>query len=522
MSDSEGDFSDELLELAGATEKKRRKRQADKSMKRRRADAVHSDSESDHAHPASDKDDNSNPYPLEGKYIDDTDRSRLMEMTEIEREDILAQRQEEIQRIQDKRNLDAMLRDRTGTGEDSVSKAAKRQHAQRGATREKSRKLDELKAKRKAKDEKKRTRTDSPRRDRSSSPMDMETSDDEEEDGQIDKYDIYDDKERRSSNRAKADDAPAILAELMSIFLTRDQIAKNYYAPWFEDLVKGAWVRYCIGYEDGHSIYRACEIVEVAPKLVTPYKINEQPANQELILRHGVSEKSFPMNMISNSNVTDKEWNRVVRVCEAENVKLPTQHEVNKKFLQIKKLTSQALTEADISVMITRKTQMNKKQNAAQITLEKSRLNQARTLALRRNDLVEVADIDAKLIALTGETTARPRSSQADELARLNERNRKANIEAARKADMLESERKRRERKLAHAHGAATPDRVRMLKNGDSRPGTPGVPISKTEASTPAPRSESPAGSSSTKPGDTGVSFETSVLDDVDIDLGDF
>lgn len=31
MSDSEGDFSDELLELAGATEKKRRKRQAGKT-----------------------------------------------------------------------------------------------------------------------------------------------------------------------------------------------------------------------------------------------------------------------------------------------------------------------------------------------------------------------------------------------------------------------------------------------------------------------------------------------------------
>ena len=49
-----------------------------------------------------------------------------MEMTEIEREDILAQRQEEIQRIQDKRNLDQMLRDRTGAGDDSVAKAAKR------------------------------------------------------------------------------------------------------------------------------------------------------------------------------------------------------------------------------------------------------------------------------------------------------------------------------------------------------------------------------------------------------------
>ena len=49
-----------------------------------------------------------------------------MEMSEIEREDILAQRQEEMQRMQDKRNLDAMLRDRIGGGDDNVAKAAKR------------------------------------------------------------------------------------------------------------------------------------------------------------------------------------------------------------------------------------------------------------------------------------------------------------------------------------------------------------------------------------------------------------
>lgn len=38
MSDSDGDFSDELLELAGATEKKRKKRQAAKTSKRRKAE----------------------------------------------------------------------------------------------------------------------------------------------------------------------------------------------------------------------------------------------------------------------------------------------------------------------------------------------------------------------------------------------------------------------------------------------------------------------------------------------------
>ena len=50
---------------------------------------------------------------------------RLLDMPEVEREEILAQRQEELQRIQDKRNLDQMFRDHTGGGEESVSKAAK-------------------------------------------------------------------------------------------------------------------------------------------------------------------------------------------------------------------------------------------------------------------------------------------------------------------------------------------------------------------------------------------------------------
>jgi hypothetical protein len=53
---------------------------------------------------------------------------RLMQMSEIEREGILAQRVEEMQRIQDKRNLDQMLKDQSNRAAevDSVSKAAKR------------------------------------------------------------------------------------------------------------------------------------------------------------------------------------------------------------------------------------------------------------------------------------------------------------------------------------------------------------------------------------------------------------
>ena len=50
---------------------------------------------------------------------------RLMDLPEVEREEILSQRMEEMQRLQDKRNLDQMHRAQRGES-DNVSKAAKR------------------------------------------------------------------------------------------------------------------------------------------------------------------------------------------------------------------------------------------------------------------------------------------------------------------------------------------------------------------------------------------------------------
>ena len=93
--------------------------------------------------------------------------------------------------------------------------------------------------------------------------------------------------------------------------------------------------------------------------------------------------------------------------------------------------------------------------------MEKSRLIQARTLALRRNDRAEVENIDVQLRELAGRAAVHngqtgPEDEPDDILAKVNERNRKANMEAVRKAELLEAERKRKERKLARS-GAGTP-----------------------------------------------------------------
>ncbi|GLB39999.1 putative plus-3-domain-containing protein [Lyophyllum shimeji] len=495
MSDFEDDIGDELLALAGV-DKKRKRHQGSSSKasssKKRRADM----SDSDGDEPESEEEEDIDPYPLEGKFIDEADRQRLMQMSEIEREEMIAQRLEEKQRLHDKRMISQMVKEQRAGDLEGVAKAAKRQHTARGATKEKSRKLDELKAKRKAKDEKQRSKG-SPKPDRSSSPMDMEISDDESEDGQITKYEQEEEKDRKMfSKPLSADDRPVVLEDLEKCRITRDMLAKYCMAPWFQDYVQDAWVRYLVGQLDGQPVYRICQIINLGADLVKPYRVNDKMANQALELKHGKSVKLFLMDKVSNGPFTPKEFDRLVRQCSEDEVKMPTKRLVERKVAEMTRLVTQPITESDINAMLARKSQLNNLKPTGLTTLERSRLMQARTLAERRHDFAEVAEIDAKLAELGAPTQSERRDETADMLARVNERNRRANMEAVRKAELAEAERKRRERKLAAAGGTGrltpvdpsarlkTKPRLFDVATPTTRPGTPnlaGTPVAQAK-----------------------------------------
>ncbi|KAH9955438.1 hypothetical protein BC827DRAFT_1141450 [Russula dissimulans] len=542
MSDSDGDFSDELLELAGATEKKRKRREGtSKSEAKRRKKADTSDADG----PESEDDVEENPYPLDGKYIDEYDRQRLLEMPEIEREEVIAQRLEELQRITDKRNLDQMLKAQKDGDGDSVAKAAKRQHTVRGATKEKSRKLDELKAKRKAKDERKRSRG-SPKRDRSSSPMEMETAD-EEEDGQITKVEQEEEKERKLLGMALPNDGPMTMEDLNKVRLTRDALAKHFLAPWFEDYVKGAYVRYLVGVDK----YRIYEITQVQTHSKN-YKINDKvTCNLVLELKYGTSVEVVPMDRVSNVDFNEGEFGRFKITWEAARIKLPTKRELEKKAAQITKLVNQPRTESDIAAMLRRKSQLQGDIGKPQTnrTLERARLMQARTLALRRNDKADVAMLDAQLAEFSVESPpVQPELTENTSvlLARVNERNRKANQEAVRRAELQEAERKRRERRLGTPTSFDPSARLRTvprmfasryeylslqmfkipsatrLRLSIHRSTTPNPAISPTPdaSSTKTPRTATEQ--SPSKAGAGKGDFQGRILDTIEFDLGDF
>lgn len=223
--------------------------------------------------------------------------------------------------------------------------------------------------------------------------------------------------------------------------------------------------------------------------------------------------------------------------------------------------------------MLARKAQLQSKGSLMSVTQERSRLNQARTLAVRRQDFDEVATIDQQLAALipAGAVEKRPDPTK-DALAQVNERNRRANLETVRRAEQAAQELKRKLLMSKRAAGTATPttplsktgaadsrfvrfsassplgtatscacvlgfdtgvDRIRSLNacSGlfvlntrasatflESRPQTPST--LQVPGATPADRPISPSG---TPTDPTKIkNFEASLVASIEIDLGDF
>lgn len=90
-----------------------------------------------------------NLYPYEGIYKDAADKQKIQSMSELDREAILGERQDEIQQIRDRENIKNMVRARD---EASGKRYSARDKSRIGVTSEKAQKLDELKQRRQAKE----------------------------------------------------------------------------------------------------------------------------------------------------------------------------------------------------------------------------------------------------------------------------------------------------------------------------------------------------------------------------------
>ncbi|KAJ6624731.1 hypothetical protein B0H10DRAFT_2005859 [Mycena sp. CBHHK59/15] len=523
------ELDDELLELVGASsdkEKQTRKRPRDAASGKSKASSKKSKkrklaADSDNEPESEDSDGSDTLYPLEGKYIDEADRAELLQKTEVEREEILTARLDDKERIRDRKYVEKLRAQQlAGVAVAESDTNAKRPARATGRDKTKDRTLSALKAKRKAKDEKKRTSSPKPAHERSSSPMDMDmSSESDSEDGQITRTEQEDE---RLFGKPVAPAAPAIvldnlpvtLERLAKLALTRDVLAKYCISPWFEEIAEGAWVRYLIGQEGGVNVYRICQIKSLSQS-VKPYKITpERTTNQVFELKHGKAEKVWQMDRTSNEGGSlCEEFLRLMNTCKKDGVPLPTCKEVDDRYATMQKLMERPITENDVTAMIARR----RGAPGPGAVAERARLIATRTLAFRRQDYAEVAEIDAQLALAPAPAPAAAKESAQDLLARVNERNRRANMEAVRRAEVLEAERRRRERRMGVVDPSArlrTVPRLFENKDGASRPATP------TPALTPA--AATPTKGHSPAPTMGGKTFEAAVIESIEVDLGDF
>ncbi|KAK4687631.1 RNA polymerase-associated protein RTF1, partial [Tremellales sp. Uapishka_1] len=402
----------------------------------------------------------SNPYPLEGKYINEADRDELEAMPEIDREEVLATRLEEMQKYKDSAQLDAMYK-MAGMGageEESDDEPTRKKRKHTSVTKETSKAISDLKSRRKAKDERAQRRAlRREQRPRSSSPGSHHSHSTEDGEISLSNRDTYRDyltlakKEPEEKKEKDLDALPANRIEVNSARLSRYELVDLLFKAEFAEVVRGAYVRLMAADKDemGRPKYRIHKVTgefDIDTKhsygrYKIEYKGRDVMDDRALVCQYGNATRHFRIADVSNGDFEDVSlgpWKSTLfmakhsypdRVFEVHTGK-PGRQSVAAKEIRSEKqtrshpgasrsthdgcrLTSSSIGESAHSISshsqeeINRQVESRKKSNPAAIrnkaVLEISSLMSSRGLALRRNDSRGVELIDAQIRGLGGD-----------------------------------------------------------------------------------------------------------------------
>ena len=443
-----------------------------------------SESDADVGSPASDA---SGPtFPVENKYYSEKDKSEVLAMPEVEREALLAERAQVLERKQqdtilkrlykgykDKGKSDAKLqkkrkasaadledgerkssRQRTLVGgrkvgeTNSAMEAYKATREQKGVLAE-QRKIDA--ADRKA------------GRGRRKSPRDSDA------DADGDSEPEWDDTKPKQPQSSPFDE-PAELADYNRVLIGRMNFAMVCYTPGFEQAVKDCYVRVNMGGNPatGDGDYRMAKIVgidEGRPYAVEGNKGKKFITRQYVRCTIGKKEREYPFIFCSQTRIVERELAQYKAQVTNDGQLLPKKKILVAKIDAINGLINHQWTTDELNEKF-RKNGMDEMKNNS---IERQQLLVKRKRAEGNGEDEVVEQIDKRLQELRppklafGTTLFDPIDStpkgptQQERLAELNRQNRKADSRDIRKAQLLERRRKA-ELRAAVERGEANPD----------------------------------------------------------------
>lgn len=241
--------------------------------------------ESDSATDAAGMYDDGDTYPLEGKFMNSTDKAEIMAMPEIKREELLAERAQEVERDRQNRALRQLLKTReadikksdkkrkaTAADLDENQRKTSRQRTKLGGGKvgEASTGIDSLKRARAEKTDRQRRRDEDKERNKDRRAH-REDYSDVDADGESEvEWDEGKSKQKKSLSPDFHDAEPAGLHDIERVRVGRTRFAMVCFYPGFDEAITGCFVRISVGVdkETNQNIYRmavikgTCEFVE--------------------------------------------------------------------------------------------------------------------------------------------------------------------------------------------------------------------------------------------------------------------
>ncbi|KAJ6925293.1 hypothetical protein NC651_009833 [Populus alba x Populus x berolinensis] len=192
--------------------------------------------------------------------------------------------------------------------------------------------------------------------------------------------------------------------DIKEITIRRTKLAKWFMEPWFEELIIGCFVRVGIGRSKSGPVYRLCMVRNVdAAEPDKPYKLENKSTYKYLNVTWGAdtSAARWQMAMVSDSGPTEEEYKQWVREVECATVK---------QMLQEKKSASS---------------------RPLNVAAEKDRLRRELEIAQSKHDEAEVERINARIEELEASRQAKVKDAKAIRLAEMNRKNRVENFRNA-------------------------------------------------------------------------------------------
>lgn len=383
-----------------------------------------------------------NPYPLEGKYTDEDDRQRLLDMDEIEREQTLFERSQEMDRYNEKKYLQQRLKQQKLQNVEKKTRSSSRKTT---TTAGRTSKLDKLSELRKQREQKSR---------RSAAADDYEEEEDEDDDEEEEEQDDFDEGYGEESEvvwgSGKSRFKPrslerATVADINKIRVGRSFLSKYLYYRKFEDIVVKTFGKINVGMDrrTRRPMYRVVQIEEAINRPQKQYRLGDNKTDLYLLVSQNKTQtKEFPISVFSDGDIFAEEFERYVQELVKTNEDLPYVDDVNEKAEQLNELMNSGLSNQDIDEMVSRKKQMLSGIRAYDAVYQKSRVRDELRVAKQEGDVARIKELTSRLHKLEDvllKDNERSSKSSVNDMSKVNERNRKLNQTNIRKAELKSS-----------------------------------------------------------------------------------